>query len=118
MTDALRSGRIAAVYWERQGAYELEPFQDEVAFMARHGYAVYIIGSIPYRQGQRWGKHNSRPVLVRVDGPYFKPSYEPKLYRGPGRGGAGTGKPIAINLLAVQADHPFNAVAKKSYSVL
>jgi len=118
MREALASGRVAAVYWERQGAYELEPFEEEIAFMARYGYACYIIGSIPPRAGVRWGKHSARPVLVRVDGPYYHKSYEPKLYRGPGRGGPGTGKPIAINLLAVQAEHPFNAVAKKSFSVL
>uniref|UniRef100_A0A7S1X2C0 Methyltransferase FkbM domain-containing protein n=1 Tax=Tetraselmis chuii TaxID=63592 RepID=A0A7S1X2C0_9CHLO len=117
MANALRAGRISAVYWERQGAYELEPFREEVGFMARHGYAVYIIGSIPFGAGGTWRKHNSRPVLVRVDGGYFHEDYAPHLYKGPGRGGPRTGKPIAINLLAVQAAHPFNALVKSRFTI-
>ena len=97
MELALRAGRIQAVYWERKGSLKLEPFKDEVEYMADRGYYVYIMGC----SGAR--KHNCRLTLVRVDGAYFDTVYDPKNHRAPGGG-----KYMTMNMLGVQRDHPFN----------
>ena len=97
MEHALRAGRIQAVYWERKGSLKLEPFQDEVEYMASRGYFVYIMGC----SGAR--KHNCRLTMVRIDGGYFDTIYDPKNHRAPGGG-----KFMTMNVLGVQRDHPFN----------
>mmetsp|Transcript_15706 Transcript_15706/g.38115 ORF Transcript_15706/g.38115 Transcript_15706/m.38115 type:complete len:97 (+) Transcript_15706:970-1260(+) len=43
MEFALRAGRIQAVYWERKGSLQLEPFLEGVEYMANRGYYVYIM---------------------------------------------------------------------------
>lgn len=97
MELALRAGRIQAVYWERKGSLKLEPFQDEVEYMASRGYFVYIMGC----SGAR--KHNCRLTMVRIDGAYFDAIYDPKNHRAPGGG-----KFMTMNVLGVQHDHLFN----------
>lgn len=97
MERALRAGRIQAVYWERKGSLKLEPFQNEVEYMASRGYFVYIMGC----SGAR--KHNCRLTMVRIDGVYFDNIFDPKNHRAPGGG-----KYMTMNVLGVQRDHPFN----------
>ena len=97
MENALRAGRVQAVYWERKGSLKLEPFQDEVEYMASRGYYVYIMGC----SGAR--KHNCRLTMVRIDGVYFNDIFDPKNHRAPGGG-----KFMTMNVLGVQRDHPFN----------
>ena len=38
------------MYWERKGSLKLEPFRDEVEYMASRGYFVYIMVLIPRAQ--------------------------------------------------------------------
>jgi FkbM family methyltransferase len=102
MSRALASGRVQAVYWERKGALDLEPFETEVKFMSNHGYNVYIMGC----SGAR--KHSCALTLVRVDGPFFDPIFDPKRHRA-----ANQGKFMTMNLLGVKRGHPFNNVVAK-----
>lgn len=102
MSRALASGRVQAVYWERKGSLDLEPFETEVKFMANHGYNVYVMGC----SGAR--KHSCALTLVRVDGPFFDPIFDPKRHRAPNQG-----KYMTMNLLGVKRGHKFNDVIVK-----
>ncbi len=102
MSRALASGRVQAVYWERKGSLDLEPFETEVKFMADHGYNVYVMGC----SGAR--KHSCALTLVRVDGPFFDPIFDPKRHRAPNQG-----KYMTMNLLGVKRGHKFNDVVVK-----
>ena len=102
MSRALASGRVQAVYWERKGSLDLEPFETEVKFMANHGYNVYVMGC----SGAR--KHSCALTLVRVDGSFFDPIFDPKRHRAPNQG-----KYMTMNLLGVKRGHKFNDVVVK-----
>ena len=124
MVDVLRSGRVGAVYWERQGAHmaRIQSFKDEVDFMARLGYLVYILGCVPpggtLPRSGRVKKHSCSMRVVRVDGELFHDQFDPGLYRAAGRDGTkGTGKPSSVNLLGVRAGHPFNDYALKTLAL-
>ena len=119
LIESLRGGRVDVVYWERQGAHveRLERMRDEVDFMARLGYMVYVIACPHIRKkGQEGRRGKCRLCVLRIDAEFWSDEYEPGLYKAPRPDGR-DGKPSAINLIGVRADHPFNALTPKKLLV-
>lgn len=85
MRRALERRHPQALYWERKGGVQgLVPLAEEVEWVAKHGYAVFVTGCLPTGKVKKFFKHNCRLTLVRLDGDYWSDAFEPSKYRDPG----------------------------------